>query len=444
MFRSIIAHKKLRAFVLLVFFAFTFMTALTAPPHRQAQACTCWLNPGCNFLECIIAKIIIEILHDFGEDIARRSIRGPFHRYRKWLTEKFFIKFFIRELMGMSEQMSTVALKQAYIMGTFFDAKHQLETERLFLELQNEAHRDYQPSTDFCWFGTNVRSLSDSEQKGRFVAEALSERQIKRHLGSMSMAGSVARDQDREARWRQFTRDYCDTADNSGGGLGLVAVCLGGGSRVNKDIDFTQTIDYPRTLDVNLTGLRLLPTPDTEDVMAISSNLYGHNAMTHNLTPEMLRNDEYRHLYMRLRSLMAQRSIAENSFNAIVGMKSSGTTDVGQNGEQTRNFLGAVLTELGVPADDVYKMIGENPSYYAQLEILAKKIYQNPDFYADLYDKPANVARKKAAIKAVGLILDRALYESELRQEMMTSVLLSAKLRKRFRDIETDLSNTGG
>ena len=82
-----------------------------------------------------------------------------------------------------------------------------------------------------------------------------------------------------------------------------------------------------------------------------------------------------------------------------------------------------------MPEEEVFEYIGERPSYYAQLELLAKKIYQNPDFYANLYDKPANVARKGVALKAIELMLDRAIYESQLRREMATSVLLATKLR---------------
>ncbi|MCF8495686.1 MAG: hypothetical protein K9G62_03355 [Alphaproteobacteria bacterium] len=424
-------------------FSIGFAGTMVAPPHRPAYAlvCKCSINPGCNILECTAAKLVIKVMHDLGEKMARIIIRGPFHRYRDWVVDKFFKKQFIDDLMKMAQQMSAVGMHQAYIIGTLLDAKHQLETERIFLQMENEAHRDYQPSRDFCSLGTNVRSMAHSEQKGKFNAEALSERQIQRHLRSVSMAGSVGVDQDRESRWRQFTSRYCDSADNNGGnsaGLGLV--CGGAGDRVNRDIDFTRLIDHPRTLELDFTGGT---SEDAKDVMAMSSNLYGHDILTRSLTPEMMSNREYQHLYMKLRSVATQRSVAENSFDAIVGLKSSGTTDVGEEGEQTRNFLGAVMSELGVPDDEIYKVIGENPSYYAQLEILAKKIYQNTDFYADLYDKPANVARKKVALKAIGLMLDRALYESELRQEMMTSVLLSARLRQRFKDVESALPNTG-
>ncbi len=109
-------------------------------------------------------------------------------------------------------------------------------------------------------------------------------------------------------------------------------------------------------------------------------------------------------------------------------------------------YLGAILVELGIPEEEIAEYLGDPanepeayPSYYAQLELLAKKIYQNPDFYANLYDKPANVARKSVALKAIDLMLDRAIYESQLRQEMSMSVLLSSRLRKQFKDAQKDL-----
>ena len=38
--------------------------------------------------------------------------------------------------------------------------------------------------------------------------------------------------------------------------------------------------------------------------------------------------------------------------------------------------------------------------------------------------------RKGAALKAIELMLDRAIYESQLRQEMAMSVLLATRLQK--------------
>lgn len=64
----------------------------------------------------------------------------------------------------------------------------------------------------------------------------------------------------------------------------------------------------------------------------------------------------------------------------------------------------------------------------------------NPDFYAHLYDSPANVSRKKVAMKAIELMLDRAIYESQLRKEMSVSVLLASRLRSEHRDANKDIA----
>jgi hypothetical protein len=48
-------------------------------------------------------------------------------------------------MAAMTKQMTTVGLQATKVIGTFFDAKHQLETQRLFQTLMAEAHKDYQP-----------------------------------------------------------------------------------------------------------------------------------------------------------------------------------------------------------------------------------------------------------------------------------------------------------
>ena len=228
-------------------------------------------------------------------------------------------------------------------------------------------------------------------------------------------------------------------------GTGAFRGITGGGTtkRINIDVNYTRAVDEPRTLDVNFTNGAV--TDDEEDVLALSNNLYGNNVLTRNALKEYLKNVEYQHLYLALRSVAAKRSVAQNSFDAIVGLKTAGTLGMsgGAGKPNTSPFLGAIMTELGVPVADVYNIIGENPSYYAQLELLAKKIYQNPDFYANLYDKPANVARKSVALKAIEIMVDRAIFESQIRQEMATSVLLSARLRGQFRNANKNLSGAG-
>ena len=412
----------------------------------------------CPANDCPAAQQIIMDAHATGRQEITEHTSEEFTKHMDWMVSDYFLENILPAMMRMTEQLSAVAMQQVFSIGTFFDAKQQLETQRLFQELQNQAHKDYQPSEDFCWFGTNIRSVASSEQTGRYNALALSSMQMARHTANVNTGGAESRDQDKLMRWKQFTSTYCDPEDNNKVAgkreSGLTLACGSGGGnteRINIDIDFTRLIDEPRTLNVGFFGdpadapdQSAVATPDEEDVIALGSNLYGHETLTRDVNKKYLKNKEYQHLYFALRSVAAKRGVAENSYNAIVGMKSAGRSDIEDvNEPKTREFLGAVMTELGVPDDEVYQIIGENPSYYAQLEILAKKIYQNPDFFANLYDKPANVQRKSVALKAIDLMLDRAIYESQLRQEMAMSVLLSSRLRPKFTDADSQLGNAG-
>ena len=416
------------------------------PRLSFAVCCTCY--------DCDPAQQIIEQYHAQQETQITNHTQREFTNHRSWLINTFFRNQILPAMQQFTAQMSAVAMQQVMAIGMFLDAKQQLETQRLFQELQAQAHKDYQPSEDFCWFGTNVRSLAGSEQKAKHNALALSERQLERQVSTRRGSAAEAIDYDKLSRWRHFAEFYCDEHDNNWEagktGTGLSLACTNTVTpkdrrRINIDVDYTRLVDEPRTLNVDFTNTTAA-TPDEEDVIAMASNLYGHNPLARSIPAEYLSSKDNQHVYLALRSVAAKRSVAENSFASIVGLKSSGTSEDGGGGDapQTRQFLAAVLVELGVPAAEVFDVLGENPSYYAQLEILAKKIYQSPDFYANLYDKPANVARKSVALKAIELMLDRAIYESQLRQEMAMSVLLSARLRDQFRDINSELPNTKG
>lgn len=372
-----------------------------------------------------------------------------FNDHRDWLSVDFLQGQVIPALQLFTEQMVSVGMLQAFSIGSFFDAKHQLETQRLFQELQVEAHQDYQPSESFCEFGTIARSMADTEASAKFTSLTLSRRQMHRHLGKRNIGGAQTSKNDKINRWRQFTEVYCDPRDNGWvagvAGSGLAAVCNGGNEdQTNIDIDYTRAIENHRVLD--LVGRDWIGAPDELDVLSLSNNLYGHNIITRDISMANIDNEQLATRYLKLRSVAAKRSVAENSFNAIVGLKGMGSAYQIRNTQSyTSRFVGRLLLDLGIPDDEILAYIGQdqryqntegpnyiNMSYYGILEVLAKKIYQNPNFYANLYDTPANVKRKSAALKAIELMLDRAIYESQLRQEMGMSVLLSTRLQPRI------------
>jgi hypothetical protein len=227
--RKRFSFRKVRHFFLIFLFGISFITAYTTPPREAQAACVI-----CNLLDVQAAQMAIQLFHETFEMLMMQYISAEFVLHRFWLTQTFFTAEVLPALMMFTEQMSAVGMHQVFIFGTFLDAKHQLETQRLFQELQFEAQRDYQPSEDFCWFGTNVRSMAASEALGLASADSLNALQMKRHLGNVNMGASESRDQDKGNRWEQFTRLYCDTDDNNRlmnkAGTGLQLVCQGGPS----------------------------------------------------------------------------------------------------------------------------------------------------------------------------------------------------------------------
>lgn len=432
--------------------------------NADALCIPCWM---CGPLDCIIVPIIAEIIAEIFELIIEENIEDHINNEINWIVEDFFEDFWVIGLAEMTEFLSDMGMYQMEILGAMLDAKHQLETQRLFWQLHAEAHRDYHPSDEICWMGTAARSLAASEARGLYNKRVMADFGLDRQLGNANMTGSQSVQSDKSIRWRQFVNTYCDPKDNDwvspGTGLDLACDHDGPGgagttgaanpARKNIDIDYGRLIDLRRTLEVNFEGATAIPPPpDETDVFAMSANLYGNNVLSRNLSRQKLTSKTGQKIYMDLRSVAAKRSVAQNTFNTIVGLKSAGTSDTSLvTGPPpgapplTRTFLAAAFKELmpaGTPDAEIYAIIGENPSYYAQLEVLSKKIYQNPDFYSGLYDKPANIARKSTAMKAIDLMMDRMLFESELRQEMLLSVLLSSYSRDDFRATNNEIVNT--
>lgn len=383
----------------------------------------------------------------------RLHITEEFNDWELFLIDILFMRYFLPSMMLMTQQLSAVAMQQMEILGKFFDAKQQLETQRLFDQMKAEAHRDYHPSTGMCVFGTTVRSLAAAERRAEVTQAIMAERAQHRALGQADTAGVEGAFHDKVDRLRQFRANYCQAQDN---GNALRDMCNQGasGESVNRDIDYTRLIDRRMTLEIDLTDGEPA-TDDERDVFALAQNLYAHDVWFR--VPESLFQGvalTNKSRYLDMRAVTAKRSVAENSFNAIVGMRAMGTPEGGTpdapgtpfapvgSSTDTAQYLRVILQQLGLTdEEEITAMLGERPSYYAQMDILTKKMYQRPEFYTDLYDKPANVDRKNVAMQAIGLMQDFDMLKSYLRQEMILAVLVELELDHEQKIIEDRLSN---
>lgn len=395
-----------------------------------------------------------------SEDVVNTHIDNEFNAHETWLVKFLLEDNILPAMMLMTEQLTTTAIQQVGIIGMFFDAKQQLETQRTLQNMQAEIYKDYQPSIGLCEFGSGMKSLAATERKADYNAVIMAQRALDRHLGSSYSAGFGGEQYDKENRLKQFKVKFCDTKDNNGGleivcrrndagPAGGIVVASGGTdkNRLNKDVDFSRTLGTPWTLEIDYGDIEL--KPDEEDVFALQNNIFGHKVFTrippkiltrHNVSAGGAINyhnpNEARTAYMDMRALMAKRGVAENSFNQMVAEKTEGT------GASTE-YLKEMMKELGIEVvEDLDAILGKNPSYYAQMEMLTKKIYQNPDFYTNLYDKPANISRKEAAMQALELIQKFDMFKSNLRTEANLSLLLETAVMDLQAKAENEFPDT--
>lgn len=374
-------------------------------------------------------------------DVTKKHFTNEFIYHREWLTRIVWEMHLLPAMLLMTEQMTTAAVNQTLAIGMLFDAKHQLESQRLLQSMQAQAHKDYQPSEGVCTFGTNTRALAASDQNTDSVLAALSAQAIARQTLSGDTISASGSSSDRDSRWVQFKETYCRPGDN---GNGFDALCTGSdATRYNKDINFSETIAKPYTLQLDFTTLgdsdhtSKGASKNEEDVFALQSNLYSHRIVPNFSDAFFMAKtdgepiDIGSFLYMDARSLTAQRQVAMASYNALAAMKAQGDAKV-------QPYMKAIFEEMGMEETEAQELLGARPSYYAQMELLTKKLYQNPNFYTDLYDKPANIDRKNVAMQAIGLMQKRDIYDSLLRSEMSQSIWLETSLEKLQEKYEND------
>ncbi|MGB4107544.1 MAG: hypothetical protein WBK55_07085 [Alphaproteobacteria bacterium] len=446
--------KKLRTSRLSLILCSVLALAIAAPAAlhpRPAYACGICVE---GIIETELEQWITDIAGGTYWRVTR-FVRSEMTGQKIWLTSIFWEDNLLPALMLMADQLTAVAMQQMQIVGSFMDAKHQLETQQTLQKIAARTHKDYHPSIGICEFGSGAKSLAFSESKSESTALIYSQRSQDRQLGATNTVAAIGDDGDKEGRIKQFREKFCDPHDNNSG-LGYLCdwdqqgppgpvVGAEDPKRFNKDIDFGRTIDQPWTMVVDMVfaELREHLTPDEEDVFALASNLYGHEVFIRppakSLEPiPTQRITNMQKLYLDMRSVVAKRAVAENSFNAIAGMKVEGTPG-------SFDYLLTMLEELGMNYDEAHSMLGSiAPSYYAQMEVLTKKIYQNPDFYTNLYDKPANVSRKRVAIQAMGLMQKFDLFKSYLRNEASLSVLLELAVVDLQGEVENEMNQMSG
>ena len=353
----------------------------------------------------------------------RMVMTASMKAFQLWTVNDFFIQWVLPSMRAMASQLTVVGMEQVTTFGAFLDAKHQLETQRTFDVLAAQAHKDYRSSMDMCTYGTAAKDgLGGGSRVSELVHVTLSKFAQDRQTGNLNGAAAEGRAAEKVYRLELFKRLYCNPHDDSDG---YSVICPGGGNnqRWQRDIDFGSVIGQPGTVNVDFLSVNPVSNPmpaalsaDEEDVLAIARNLFAHDVFER-LGQSVLASNLVEDEYFAARSVIAKRSVAFNSFAAYVGLKAASGEDdylrpIMMQNKTTRNQAGAII----------------GSSFYGRLKDLSQKMYQDPEFYSQLYDSPANVMRKGVAMQAIALMVDRTAYKSELRTEALLAVLLEMEL----------------
>lgn len=337
-----------------------------------------------------------------------------------------FDRTYVGGLKKMTDDIRNAITLHIGALGAFIDARVFEDAMRSIQNLATNTMKDYAPSDKVCEFGTMSRSLALSEDRALASNKVFSKFILDRNnqyrntlYGEPGIGITMHID--------EFQHKYCDISDNGGNFIQTTSLdnyCFDTAKNdliFNRDVDFTRVFDIPLTFDADFT---------VPDASIESQNLF---ALFHNLTLAEPYVDESGNALdpnknlLTLqdgRSIYAARQVAASSFGALVGER------VKTSGVSAANMR-AMINRLGLTdPKEVDKYLGKEPSYFAQMELLSKKMYQDPAFYANLYDSPANVGRQQVAMKAIELMQERDLLESLRRREMLLSSLINLRMTK--------------
>lgn len=331
-------------------------------------------------------------------------------------------------LQTMLSKIVQTILNETTKRGTFNQAQNNVRGVSAVKEGSASAARDYAVSDTLCRFGSVSQSIGSDDLNARAVQLSLSSMGLDRNMGASGTASQSGAADDRTARMNEFIKEYCNPDENDNG---LALMCgsdpqrrfenVERDTRLNRDIDFTRTIADQATLDFGQEQSEL--SPGQQDIIQLSNNLYGHKQLSRRPSKSELGTANGQRMYLKIRSVAAARSVAQNSYAAQAGMKSQGSGG-------SAAYINRLYQELGLSAKQTQDLMGERPSYYAQMDALTKKLYQNPGFYVNLMEGKTNVGRQSAAMEGLELMQDRDMYHAMRRSEMLLALLVQMQTRK--------------
>jgi|TARA_R110002126_G_scaffold13118_7_gene57175 hypothetical protein len=421
-------RSKLRSVLCAALFLLT-SSFLIITPTKQAQArcCYCCIEPLQQVMHVALVGIVIA------------AQKAEFKTLRDELLSKTWWHSGVAPL-AKSATMELVANGWSLVgsFGAMLDAKLLSETIIDMQILSAKSAKRHMPSVPMCKFASLNKSMRQADQRSKMVSAVLGEFSLRRVLGQAESIGA-SETKDTASRVKAALERHCDNKEFGGEMSFVCPAGINNAGDTTKDINFTNAVDVPDTINIGLDPAIANINTDNEiaNVMAMKTMLYNHEAAPRIGKTDLQNNyDGNQSRYLKWRSTVAKRTVAENSFDALIGMKAA-------SGLAVQNQFKAQLDSLGMPAADIDATTKIAPSYWAQMEHLTKTVYQNTNFFVNLYDNPNNVLRQSASMDAISLMQMRDYYNSLIRSEMALSVLLDTEVGNNMDALNNTLNQWG-
>ncbi|MEM6782003.1 MAG: hypothetical protein AAF569_09090 [Pseudomonadota bacterium] len=339
------------------------------------------------------------VLHPATND----HITEGFLYLQDWMTNDFFERYILPSYMMWAEHFGVTTAWQVAEFAKMVDARQQAETQRVFQELQAEAHSDYHPSESLCRVGTNMRSAASSQRLADLNAHVIATRQMHRLNQTGDTIALDGRNSDVLSRLEQWRTDYASPNDNTPDGFRPLVGAGGPVDRHNMDVTMPLLDDAALTREYNFTNASAGLTQDEEDVFALGVNFIGHRAPSQvpsaflaGASGEQL--ELAQNLVVRRDTLTARRSVLVYSASATWGSLGEGAP------ESQPYHYAAYQDSTGLDNAEIEQRIGTSPSGRAQADYRTNTMLQDPNYTASLQgETPANISRMNAS-----LLIDQA------------------------------------
>lgn len=360
-------------------------------------------------------------LHTRTRTNVKNFIDEQFDKHKTFLVDKFWKEKLQPAFMKFTQQEVSSGQQATTTRASIADGKAANNLGHAASEDQAEQAEILTPDPQACAVASGARSLAVGQAKAQEVATGIVKDSSNRRLGRAELTTEDPAQVDRDERREVFNEHFCDP--EAWGGA-FKDQCSTAGDLKDRDIDFRKTLDEPWTLDIRPDYADQDADSWTDDEISVSAlrqHLFGHEVY-----PRPTR-DEFKQYnvkvgYLNQRALEAKRSVAEYSLQTLIGEKSAASPEA-------KEWLEASLKNLGIEIDaETQAKIKDKPSYFAIMEVLTKRMYQDPNFYNQLIKPGPQVAQTQASLQAVNLMQMRDVYDSMLRSELILSLIVEMEL----------------